>query len=184
MRAAWLLVVATTFGCGGITTSDGDAGGDAGSWSPVCPATRPAEGSSCSHDELDCEYACGDVVICADGAWAGAVLGGGPPSCDAGPSAPDCPSTESAITPSASCANAGDTCVYSTGICACTGPFDPTPDAGATWFCGPESGCPMPRPRIGTACATPSQECDYAACGDGVVCTAGVWQPAGMGCGG
>lgn len=183
MRVLALALLAT--GCGGIVGGDTDGGVDSSApWSAVCPESRPTEGASCSHDSLDCEYGCNDVVVCSGGKWEGAVLSGQDALCDAGPNPSTCPSALSAITPNATCTNAGATCIYSQGVCECTSPADPTPDASASWFCGPEPGCPMPRPRIGSACTKASLTCDYQTCGNSVTCTDSVWQPAFAGCGG
>ena|ERR1700690_2070438 len=179
-RTALLGVLCFVIGCGGKVGA-GDGGDATTAWSPVCPESVPAQGSACTNEGLECEYDC-DVLECAAGTWAGAVLVGGN-LCDAGPSSPSCPATISGIIPSASCTNSGETCVYAEGICQCNSPGDPTPDGGSSWFCGPEQGCPMPRPRIGSACSTPDQRCDYEECGANQVCTGGVWQPAIGACG-
>lgn len=197
MPCVLLVLVA---GCGGksMTSNPGldagttqDAAPDApASWSPECPASEPAMGSACTHDNLSCEYpsaaqpGCDDVVVCAGGTWGSAVLPGGNPTCEPHGSSPGCPAQASAITPGATCATAGQTCVYATAICQCDAPADPTPNAMSAWFCGPQAGCPVPRPRIGSACATAGQRCDYLQCGDGVTCTGGVWQVSVAGCGG
>ncbi len=163
----------------------GDAATDRSApWGPVCPASAPAQGSACTHDELECEYGCNNVLTCADGTWGGAILPGGGALCDAGSNPATCPAALSAITSGAACANEGPTCVYAGGICQCSGPMDPWPDAGSTWYCGPEQGCPFPRPPIGSACSTPDQRCDYEQCGGNQVCQGGVWQPVAGACGG
>src|SRR5579862_1388904 len=55
-------------------TLDAPASGDGGTpWSPVCPETRPSMGAPCTLKDVSCEYACGDVLVCADGSWGGAV---------------------------------------------------------------------------------------------------------------
>jgi len=186
MRVAVVTSLLLATACGGAVSNDDggvDGGGDSGTtWSPVCPESEPSQGSSCSNEGIDCEYDCNDVVVCSDGTWAGAVNAGTDITCDAGPNPSACPSSLSSIPSGGACTDEV-TCIYANGICECTSPGDPTPDAGASWFCGPEPGCPMPRPRVGAACASPNQTCDYAPCGDSVTCTGGVWQPAFVGCG-
>jgi len=177
-RVALALSTLLATACGGVVSG----GADASTWSPVCPEAEPSQGTSCSIEGVDCQYGCDDVLVCSDGTWAGAVCAGQDITCDAGPNPSACPSSLSSI-PSGGACTGGATCIYPDGLCECTSPGDPTPDGGSSWFCGPEPGCPMPRPRIGTACSSPSQTCDYAACGDSVTCTSGVWQPAFVGCG-
>jgi hypothetical protein len=181
----WLTLLASA--CGGVVSGGGDGGVDGGDaspqWSPVCPEMEPSQGSSCSQEGINCEYACSDVVVCSDGTWAGAVNAGQDITCDAGPNPSACPTSLSSIPAGSACTGDGLVCIYAAGLCECTSPGDPTPDAGASWSCGPEPGCPMPRPRIGSACTSPNEKCDYAPCGDSVSCTSGVWQPAFVGCG-
>jgi hypothetical protein len=209
-RALMLGIMVVLGGCGGSTRSDPDAGVQPGHsshadsqadarlppvsdhdaatdaaapWSPVCPEAAPTQGSACTDEGLDCEYGCSNVLTCADGTWGGAVL---PVAslCDAGPNSPGCPADASAVLQQTTCLASGTSCEYAEKICTCISPQDPRPDAGNTWFCGPESGCPFPRPRIGSSCATASQQCDYAQCGSTQVCMGGVWQPTEGGCGG
>lgn len=168
---------------GGASDAASDASSITPTWSAVCPASEPAQGSACSADEIDCEYGCGNVLTCADGTWGGASLFGSIGPCDAGANPASCPASLSAITPGASCSNGR--CEYATGFCECDSPQDPTPDAGSTWSCGPQAGCPVSRPRVGSTCTTENQECDYQQCGSHEVCTNGAWQPTvGGGCGG
>jgi hypothetical protein len=151
-------------------------------WSPVCPATLPAMGASCSLSDVYCEYGCGNVVVCADGSWGGAVTFG-TPACDAGPNPAACPAGLSQIMPGAGCPSV-ETCSFATGACSCDFPSDPRPDASSTWSCFPETGCPSPRPRVGSACGTSGMRCDYEACGSSQACTGGVWQSTVGACGG
>ena len=51
----------------------------------------------------------------------------------------------------------------------------------ATWYCQEpaDSRCPMPRPRLGSACSD-AVECDYGTCGaitggNAEACKGGVW---------
>jgi hypothetical protein len=82
-------------------------------------------------------------------------------------------------------------CAYPQGRCACTIDFGPVllEDAGASWVCtDPETGCPEPRPQLGTACANEGQTCDYGTCslpgGVQVACTNGTWALSPAGCAG
>jgi hypothetical protein len=58
----------------------------------------------------------------------------------------------------------------------------------ATWQCqesGSGLGCSIPRPRLGTACATNFQACDYGSCfipgGNNEKCIDGVWKTSSLG---
>ena len=44
---------------GGASDAASDASSITPTWSAVCPASEPAQGSACSADEIDCEYGCG-----------------------------------------------------------------------------------------------------------------------------
>lgn len=174
---------------GGAAESSSDAGdGPASSWSPFCPESAPALGSRCPSDlpatmlgDLECEYGCGDVLVCAEGTWSGAP---GHWFCQAGPNPTVCPSAIASIAPGGACTEVGATCAYATGICQCNAPSDPTPDGGVSWWCGPGSGCPMPRPRIGSGCSTVALTCAYEECGTAQECQGGVWRTAPGACGG
>lgn len=206
----WFALLACAAGCGGAVAtkpdtadagsrSDSDASGvpngsDAAStaptpWSPVCPGLPPAEGAACPHGQTTyCEYgpceASATIVVCSGGTWAGAVGVGSNALCNLGPNAASCPSAKSGIAAGTVCLAAGATCAYADGVCQCVEPQAPSPNAKSTWFCGPQPGCPMPRPRLGSACTTAGESCDYQVCGAGQVCTGGIWQPGGSGCGG
>jgi hypothetical protein len=152
------------------------------SWSPICPASQPTEGSPCNVQDVDCEYGdnfvpgCNVVLECSQGVWAGAIVNGGG-ACDAGANPAACPSSYSDVPNGAACDDPDDTCLYPTsGVCQCNYPADPEPDAGPFWFCGPGPGCPMPRPRLGSACAMPGLDCEYESCGVAQDCQNGVWQ--------
>jgi len=198
------LALSFALGCGGKTsqvgsghdagardaaTEDAPAGSDAAShsdapaaWSPVCPGSAPAMNAPCSQDNLSCEYGCGSVLVCSTGAWSGSLEN---PFCPMGPNPAACPTVFAAIDASSACPDPGDTCVYASGVCECNAPFDPTPDGGASWWCGPGAGCPMPRPRIGSACVSEGQTCSYQECGAAQTCQGGVWQSGQpVGCGG
>jgi hypothetical protein len=168
-----------------------DADRDAATWSSVCPATTPALHSMCAVDGLQCEYpravydnklqydvACDNVLECSDGGWSSAPLGGAKCEPDS-PNSTDCPLTFVGITNGGSCSDPGLRCEYPKGVCTCAaalGGVLPVLDAGASWSCNPETGCPMPRPRLGSACGTAKQSCTYQSCSFGEICEAGVWQ--------
>jgi hypothetical protein len=196
--------LSVSIGCGGQTAASGP-GVDAGRkdstgndsqtateadtkpasapWSPVCPASAPTEGSSCTLNNLNCEYGCGNVLVCVDGTWGGAI---GSPFCQDGKSPLGCPPAISSINADGGACTGPVTgaCVYPTEVCECVSPFDPTPDASSSWWCGPGVGCPMPRPRIGSACTSAGQSCSYAECGSTETCMGGYWQGGDEPCGG
>ena len=72
----------------------------------------------------------------------------------------------------------GGTWTRSPGHCLCT------PDGGASWSCGPGSGCPIRRPRIGSGCSSAGMTCGYEECGTAQECQGGVWRTAPGACGG
>lgn len=171
--------------------ASGSDGGTGGVLSNLCPASAPAMGSSCSNEGVYCEYgssfesACNDVLVCVSGTWGDAVLFG-MAECDAGagPNPSSCPSAESDVTNGSSC-NIIEACAYPQGVCECVVPPDSTSGTiDTTWFCGPQPGCPMPRPRLGSVCATAGQECDYESCGNSQICQNGIWQTTLSACGG
>jgi hypothetical protein len=175
-----------------------DAGEDASStpWSPVCPQERPAVGSPCSpadnmdSPELLCEYgapqydpSCDTVLTCQSGAWQ--VAPAGPVCRPDGPNAASCPATlGDVIDGDASCSVAGLRCEYPQGVCLCAtsfgGPIQI--DAGMSWACVPQAGCPMPRPRLGASCSAPSTSCDYFPCSFAEQCSEGYWKGLFEGC--
>lgn len=182
-------------------TSDGPA--DAGSWSPVCPADAPNVGDSCKGltTGLQCEYtrlvylykvefdiSCDIVRQCTGGLWADESIG--VTACDPdGPNATSCPLAYADIKNGASClaAEKGLRCAYPSGVCVCaveTGGTIVLVDAGPSWSCEPPAGCPMPRPRLGSACGTGgmSETCAYESCGYEETCLDGVWQARELAC--
>ena len=165
------------------SASDGGAHDGGGSWSPVCPDGMPVVGSACNHDGITCEYgtdreiACNVLVNCQQGAWR---KYGTPGTCPPpGPNPSECAPTFAGNPRGASCAPNGIACRYAQGDCRCssfTGGPPPPPDAGATWHCDdPAIGCPIPRPRVGSACAAPGLSCMYRECELGESCNGGVW---------
>jgi|HubBroStandDraft_1064217.scaffolds.fasta_scaffold37486_3 hypothetical protein len=201
MRSWVWALVAMTVGCGGkaeyASGRSGDEGGpvdrsvEAGAdspspWSPVCPEAAQVEFSPCSVEGIACEYGCNNVLMCGGGIWGGAPIQGVDSVCVTSPNASSCPVSLSGVAPGATCSNAGDTCFFADGICQCNAPQAPpppsSPAAANTWFCGPQNACPMPRPRIGSACSTPSLRCDYTLCGASQVCMGGLWTPTSGQC--
>jgi hypothetical protein len=171
--------------------SSGTSGGSSGtSGGHACPASTPAEGASCSPEQLSCEYGsdpdfeCNVVAECVGGRWQLRIP---PPNAQVCPSPglrKDCPPSFAQAGQGGSCAPPGFECDYPQGRCDCTlgfgGPVQL--DAGSGhWFCeAPPKGCPQPRPRLGSACSTsPSLVCDYGACflpgGLAMQCQSGIW---------
>jgi len=177
----------------------GDANADAGAWSPVCPAAAPTAGSMCMVDGLQCEYprlkylfvpqydvACDMLVLCSGGAWTDLSITSTECNPDSANST-DCPAIYGDIMNGGSCPAAEKElrCRYAAGVCVCAPPLGgPVTllDAGANWGCDPGAGCPMPRPRLGSACTT-VQVCTYETCAYEETCgTSGVWQGMQTGC--
>jgi hypothetical protein len=174
------------------SASDGDASdagaGDAeGGGGPLCPPTAPERASACSRDGLSCEYGtsasvdCDIVVTCMPEGWvqADAVV------CTMG----QCPATYDAVPMGQACNPSGLACGYAKGTCSCSslpGPVEVIDGAVVVdWHCLPATtGCPSPRPRLGTTCPTEGTSCNYGACSGGVQlsCDGGVWQTAAVAC--
>ncbi len=159
-------------------TSDGGTG-EGGGTGPACPVSPPPLGGACLTLGLECEYgsdpnpACDQLVQCTSSGWQSA---GGPTTCTGG----TCPATYAQVPVGQSCVPTNLTCDYPEGTCICslgTGPIGTSPH----WICWPAtSGCPSPRPRIGSPCGQPGLSCDYGACAGGVEleCKDGTWQQA------
>ena len=162
-------------------------------WSPVCPATAPAVGSACATDGTQCEYgdawwsvSCDVVVSCQGGQWQTDHPSFEACSSKPGSNPPACPSSFSAVPQGTSCTDTGLDCYYPQGECACKVPLGGPVllDAGqqGSWGCLPEQGCPVPRPRLGSACASDGSICTYEECSYGQLCANGVWQGEEEGC--
>jgi hypothetical protein len=165
-------------------------------WSPSCPASTPALGSSCSVEGVACEYgdawwnvACDPVVQCQGGVWTTYELFSfaAPCSPEPGPNPSSCPATEGDVSQGSVCSDTSLSCVYAQGVCSCQvslgGPILIDGGQHAYWGCLPESGCPWPRPRLGTACvSSEAMTCTYEACAYGQGCDNGLWQPLEEGC--
>jgi hypothetical protein len=180
------------FGDGGADAPLGDGSADGGQpWSPVCPEAEPTAGSACSIPEkmdtpgILCEYgklqydvSCDAVYQCQGGAWTKSSFFSMPCQPD-GPNAPSCPATfaDAMDTDGGSCSNDGLRCEYPEGVCSCSGGFGGPieRDGGTSWYCSPPSGCPMPRPRLGSSCSGSMQNCEYFPCEFSEACQGGYW---------
>jgi hypothetical protein len=177
-------------GSGGSSGGGGASGSSSGGTSASCPATPPANGSSCTSPSVTCEYGgdpdsqCNTIAMCIEvtGRWSRTD----PPSGGACPTSPPgtngCPSSYSAVSIGQGCTSSAE-CAYPQGRCACTpqqgGPVE-IEDAGSTWGCtAPSAGCPLTRPQAGSSCNTDGEYCDYGTCtlpgGTGMTCTQRVW---------
>ncbi len=183
--------------CGGVTDNPGnDAGNGSDAPAPNCPAAAPGHGASCSHQGLTCEYGsdpnmnCNVVAQCESSTWIATSISNG--ECPTLPNTSACPATFASVPVGDHCgALVGTTCSYSQGFCGCSvgggGPYPEDAAAVATWMCdAPESGCPTPRPKLGTSCSNEGLQCDYSTCslptGASVTCTNGAWQNSQYGC--
>jgi hypothetical protein len=81
------------------------------------------------------------------------------------------------------CTPDGLACAYPEGQCNCADTL-PISNSGPVWQCTTPTGCPEPRPRIGSECTQDGLQCDYNACIGGVAfqCTNGIWRQAEVGC--
>jgi hypothetical protein len=169
------------------TTGGGDAAIDSGTPMP-CPEAIPSAGGSCVKTGIICEYGsqadyeCNSIATCSPSlAW---VIT--PPSCSLPDGGSACPASASDVPTGQSCSTLAE-CDYATTRCACSaqqsGPVE-TVDGSVVdlWVCeNPGSGCPTPRPRIGSACSSSGASCNYGQCSlpDGVTlsCMNGAWEP-------
>jgi hypothetical protein len=92
---------------------------------------------------------------------------------------PGCPASSSAVPVGQAC-SPQMTCGYGDTVCYCY--VDHT-GAPQIWGCFPgQTGCPYPRPRVGSACSQAGLQCDYSSCGDSIACTGGLWTVGNGGC--
>lgn len=166
--------------CGGDIFVGPDGGGGGSS---LCPATPPGVGTQCTPFKAGekCEYGknpdpnCNQIFVCT-GTWvdqsANSVC----------PSQSNCPGQFSDVQVGQECSYNTLSCSYPQAECICTQSVGGLVTQTPQWDCFPaQSGCPQPRPDIGTACSTPNQSCNYGACSGGVqlTCTSGgTWQEA------
>ena len=105
-----------------------------------------------------------------------------------GPNSASCPATYASVPLGASCAATGLSCTYGQGLCSCQEPLggpiqiDSGTGPHGYWGCVPEQGCPFPRPRLGSACASVGLYCTYEACSYAQTCQGGVWQGQSEAC--
>jgi hypothetical protein len=175
---------------GGVTSDGGaDALSDGGGWT-TCP-TPAMPGAACSPNGLQCEYgkldpnaACDTFEACQSGTFQTYVVPNPPDKCPTPTPANEgkCPAAYGLVPIGTACPEDGLNCAYPEGLCACTresggGPVSGTPK----WACPTPGGtCPTTRPRIGSACPTEGQDCNYGECiyrgGVNLKCTSGLWQ--------
>jgi hypothetical protein len=147
MKRHALVTTMLLWGCGGATTTEGDADastsadalaydaaradtatstGISGTLVPDCPTTVPVNGSTCRNPAVDCEYGndwnprCNTVARCyTQGFWQVNLPSTTPSTCPT-PSGlnPGCPPTPAQAT--GACSPAGTACAYSSGLCVCT----------------------------------------------------------------
>lgn len=165
------------------TVGDVDASTTTKTLPSGCPIDGPANGAPCSKEGLVCEYGsgpdlfCDTLATCKSGAWSVEPPGPGPGRCDGGANVAECPATLADVVAGAACASPAE-CLYPDGVCFCA--IDHT-GAPQVWTCFPQAGCPYPRPRLGTSCATVGQQCDYGLCGASQLCEPGGYWGVGTG---
>jgi hypothetical protein len=161
---------------------------------PSCPLALPVAGQACASSGLDCEYGsdpeldCDTLMRCSNGAWMTAQT---PlPGVCATVNPALCAEQYGDITPMQACPAEMD-CYYSEArcYCGCGGELfslceSNNPSPALYWGCDTPStatpSCPVPRPRVGSACSqlSPGPTCDYGACIGGIalVCANHRWQ--------
>ena len=189
----WLWLPLMIPACGSVATGKGSAD-DGGAMpssdglSPLCPTEAPAKGAACSREGLMCEYgtlsfnvACDNVVQCENGTWS--AFDAGFVCTPDGPNAASC-LTFAELSKSPTCDNnapaSSQLCTFPEGVCQCDWGGSPN---GFIWSCDtPEPTCPLPRPRVGSAC-TGTADCNYVNCGYDQACRDGLWVGNADGCG-
>jgi hypothetical protein len=156
----------------------------------LCPASPPQAGAPCAVPGESCEYGtsfwleCNQVLQCLNGVWRQEYAGVSCTWLDAGGPCPATWQQANALDASASCPIAD--CQYLEGYCECGAACGSGGQRhGRNVFVQPRcaaaaSGCPSPRPRLGTAC-TGHEDCTYGwpcGCGQMQQCVDGVWQGA------
>lgn len=148
----------------------------------------------CAPQGLACEYGqgavptCDTMATCNGGRWQVVSPSTDPTQCPAS-LATGCPTSFGAVHIGQHCEPLDLNCDYTQGRCACSVRSGPTvydAAAQAGWICpSPDTGCPLPRPRLGAAC-TGATECDYGACAiPGAIaerCDGSVWIDAAVAC--
>ena len=192
MKAAVLLSLVLV-ACGGDVLSGNDSGtgndggpgndgspGNDGGVSKDCPTSPPTPGSACltTKGGPKCEYGtnpdpgCNQVFVCVSNAWVDQSSGQicAPQS--------DCPATYASVPSGQDCSPEQLSCAYPQGECICTKSWGGVQRTTPGWDCFPaQSGCPAPRPDIGSACTTQGQQCDYGGCSGGITleCNGTSW---------
>jgi hypothetical protein len=183
----------------GGTNADGGAGNDGAVTTSGCPSSLPNDGVACTPEGLQCEYGtnnggCGDpTTSCTNGAWKQ------PPPTPGVACLPNnsCPASHADVTVGATCGADEMECNYpGQGRCTCAsedfGGLPHATDGGPApnvWACEqPAAGCPVDRPRFGSACSTENQNCFYGSCNMpdslSISCTGGVWTDQPFACAG
>jgi hypothetical protein len=163
----------------------------------VCPAAIPADGSPCGGANVPriCEYGGDTHGVCSTLAECGITGAGQAPHWIVTPPFPGC-GTAPAGCPGSFASADGKVCTSSTtpnecdygeGRCGCEPCRTQGPGFGYAWRCNAWSavptGCPSPRPVLGTPCAMEGQVCNYGLCCRGPslgldqICMNGVWSP-------
>jgi hypothetical protein len=131
---------------------------------------------------MQCEYgtnpnpSCDILYTCDSTGWSSP----GPMSCVVG----TCPADYASVPQGKSCTPFGLDCAYPQGQCNCADTV-PVSMPGPVWQCStPMTGCPSPRPDVGTSCTSEGLDCDYGACTGGIneVCKDGIWQEQPTAC--
>ncbi|MEO8877426.1 MAG: hypothetical protein ABI461_17660 [Polyangiaceae bacterium] len=183
---------------GGASDGDGGSkGSDGGRTSSGCPSAIPAAGGACTPSGIQCEYGtnngqCGSPYMdCVGGTWT-------PPPLTPGAAClphDSCPATKADVAIGAACGDEDQECNFPDGRCTCAygeGLVQVYPDGGQPpreWRCEqPTEGCPVNRPRIGSACSQENQTCTYGDCSmpDSVdiQCNSGAWESMPFACAG
>jgi hypothetical protein len=132
---------------------------------------------------MECEYGsnpnpnCDNVVTCDATGWSFPTPG---VACPMG----TCPASYSAVPQGKQCTPLGLDCAYPQGQCNCADSV-PVSQPNPVWLCStPQTGCPEPRPDLGSSCSQPGLSCDYGACTGGIAmsCQDGYWQRAEVAC--
>jgi hypothetical protein len=196
-----LLAAAAVMGCGGSTLAvpgndggndgghpDGGGTGDSGE---TCPTSAPTSGTPCQDFEVECEYgtsanvSCNQLLKCIpDCDPDGCPTGTWTNVASSAPCVTGCPSTYASVPVTTDCQTDGLVCGYAQGTCTCSNGGVPHP-GGPAWDCFPaQSGCPSPRPNLGTSCTAEGQSCDYGSCYGGIAveCSHGSWQETMTAC--
>jgi hypothetical protein len=152
-----------------------------------CPASLPASGSPCTPNGIDeCEYGsdpqCTTIASCDLGNDSFVWNVSSPIWSLCGVNSPQCLPSYGTPADAAGCPVDAAACLYPQGVCGCA------PECGG-WVCAPyplPTGCPEPRPLLGSPCTQEGQNCAYgdicsvlAFAGPLMVCASGFWRDGG-----